>query len=54
MAETMDPNMCCQWLADTNSSDYSYTIVVPRVTSSSNLAFIARADGSQRTLDDGH
>ncbi len=37
-------------LADTNSSDYSYRLAIPRVTQSSNLSFIARADGSAENI----
>jgi len=33
-------------LPDGDSTDYSYTISLPRLTSSSNISFIARADGS--------
>ena len=37
-------------LPDANTSDRSYSIPLPRVTSSSNLAFIARADGSAENI----
>ena len=37
-------------LPDTNSTDYSYTLHVPRVTSPSNLAFYCRADGSAENI----
>ncbi len=33
-------------LPDTNSTDFSYSIDLPRVTSPSNLSFVARVDGS--------
>lgn len=45
-----DANFNPYGLTDTNSSDYSYTIALPRVTSSSNLTFIARADGSAENI----
>lgn len=32
--------------ADTNTTDYSYTWYVPRVTSPTNLSFVSRVDGS--------
>ena len=45
-----DANFNPYGLADTNSSDYSYTITLPRITSSSNLTFVARADGSAENI----
>jgi hypothetical protein len=45
-----DPNFNPYGLADTNSSDYTYRITLPRVTSSSNLSFVARADGSAENI----
>ena len=33
-------------LTDTNSADYSYTVNLPRITSATNVAFVARVDGS--------
>lgn len=33
-------------LADTNATDFTYSIDVPRVTSPTNLSFVARVDGS--------
>jgi len=33
-------------VADTNNSDFSYTWTIPRVTSPTNLRFVARVDGS--------
>ncbi len=37
-------------LADTNTTDYQYTINLPRVTNGANLSFIARADGSAENM----
>ena len=37
-------------LADSNTTDYQYTINLPRVTSGTNLSFIARADGSAENI----
>ena len=37
-------------LADANTSDYSYSLAIPRVTQSSNLTFVARADGSAENI----
>lgn len=45
-----DANFNPYGLPDTNSSDYAYTIRLPRVTQSSNLAFLARADGSAENI----
>jgi hypothetical protein len=33
-------------LTDTNATDYSYSIDLPRVTNATNLSFVARVDGS--------
>lgn len=45
-----DPNFNPYGLPDTNATDYSYTLNLPRVTSSSNLSFVARADGSAENI----
>ena len=45
-----DPSFNPYSLADTNTSDHSYSISIPRVTKSSNLTFIARADGSAENI----
>ena len=45
-----DPGFNPYGLADTNASDYAYSISLPRVTQSSNLTFIARADGSAENI----
>lgn len=41
-----DKNFNPYGLPDTNSTDYSYSIQLPRVTSATNLSFVARVDGS--------
>lgn len=41
-----DANFNPYGLADTNSSDFSYSIDLPRLTSATNVAFVARVDGS--------
>ena len=41
-----DPAFNPYGLTDTNSTDFSYTIDIPRVTNPSNLSFVARVDGS--------
>ncbi len=41
-----DPNFNPYSLSDNNSTDFSYTIYVPRVTVATNLRFVARVDGS--------
>ena len=41
-----DANFNPYGLADTNATDYSYSIDLPRVTSATNLSFVARVDGS--------
>jgi len=45
-----DPAFNPYGLPDTNTSDYSYSITLPRVTSATNLAFYARADGSAENI----
>ena len=45
-----DPNFNPYGLADTNAADYSYRLAIPRVTQSSNLTFMARADGSAENI----
>ena len=45
-----DPNFNPYGLADTNASDYSYSLTIPRVAQSSNLSFVARADGSAENI----
>ncbi|OGV45863.1 MAG: hypothetical protein A2X46_07585 [Lentisphaerae bacterium GWF2_57_35] len=45
-----DPAFNPYSLADPNASDYSYSLAIPRVTQSSNLTFIARADGSAENI----
>jgi glycosidase len=45
-----DPAFNPYGLSDANSADYTYSIRLPRVTSSSNLAFVARADGSAENV----
>ena len=37
-------------LPDANTTDYKYSISLPRVTSGTNLSFIARADGSAENI----
>ncbi len=37
-------------LADTNSTDFSYAVDMPRVTNATNLAFVARVDGSANNV----
>lgn len=37
-------------LADTNSSDYTYSIAIPRVTTGTNVVFQARVDGSANNV----
>lgn len=41
-----DPGFNPYGLADTNSSDYTYTYDLPRVTATNGLRFVARVDGS--------
>ena len=41
-----DANFNPYGLADTNTTDFSYSIDIPRVTSATNLSFVARVDGS--------
>ncbi|MFH0880201.1 MAG: alpha-amylase family glycosyl hydrolase [Lentisphaerota bacterium] len=45
-----DPAFNPYSLTDPDTSDYSYSLAIPRVTQSSNLAFIARADGSAENI----
>ena len=45
-----DPAFNPYGLPDANNSDYTYAMRIPRVTSSSNLAFVARADGSAENI----
>ena len=37
-------------VTDTNLTDYSYTLRVPRISSASNISFYARADGSAENI----
>ena len=41
-----DANFNPYGLTDTNATDFSYSINLPRVTSATNLSFVARMDGS--------
>lgn len=41
-----DPGFNPYGVAETNTSDYSYTWSIPRVTSATNIRFVARVDGS--------
>ncbi|MCE9613314.1 MAG: hypothetical protein K8T26_03505 [Lentisphaerae bacterium] len=41
-----DPAFNPYGVADTNATDFTYTYFVPRVTSGTNLSFVARVDGS--------
>lgn len=41
-----DPGFNPYGVADANTEDYAYTYYVPRVTSATNLRFVARVDGS--------
>lgn len=45
-----DPGFNPYGLPDANSTDYSYTIAIPRVTDGSNLSFVARGDGSAENM----
>ena len=45
-----DPGFNPYGLADANSTDYKYSITVPRVTSGADLSFIARTDGSAENI----
>ena len=45
-----DPGFNPYGLPDSNSTDYKYSMTVPRVTTGSNLRFIARADGSAENI----
>jgi len=41
-----DPGFNPYGVPDTNTTDYSYTWSIPRVTSATNIRFVARVDGS--------
>lgn len=45
-----DPNFNPYGLPDANASDYAYTTHLPRVRQSSNLTFLARADGTAENI----
>ena len=45
-----DPAFNPYGLADADTTDYSYSLAIPRVTQSSNLTFVARADGSAENI----
>ena len=45
-----DPGFNPYGVTDTNTSDYSYTWTVPRITSATNLQFVARVDGSAENV----
>jgi glycosidase len=45
-----DPAFNPYGLSDPDTTDYTYSIDLPRVTSSTNLSFIARADGSAENI----
>ncbi|MBS0658101.1 MAG: hypothetical protein JSR82_07630 [Verrucomicrobia bacterium] len=45
-----DPGFNPYGLPDANTTDYSYTIALPRVTDGTNLSFIARGDGSAENM----
>ncbi len=45
-----DPAFNTYGLPDAQTTDYTYAITLPRVTSSSNLTFLARADGSAENI----
>lgn len=45
-----DPGFNPYGLPDANTTDYSYTIGIPRVTDGTNLSFIARGDGSAENM----
>ena len=48
--EDGDANFNPYSLTDSCSTDFSYTIYIPRVTCATNLRFVARADGSCKNL----
>lgn len=45
-----DPAFNPYGLADSNTTDYRYSIQIPRVTDGSNLRFVVRADGSAENV----
>jgi glycosidase len=45
-----DPAFNPLGLPDADNTDYAYTIDIPRVTSATNLRFVARADGSAENI----
>lgn len=45
-----DPAFNPNGLADADNSDYAYTVSIPRVTSATDLKFVARADGSAENI----
>lgn len=45
-----DPNFNPYEVADTNATDYSYTIAIPRVTGGTNVTLAVKGDGSAETL----
>jgi len=45
-----DPGFNPFGVADTNSEDFAYTWFVPRITSGTNLRFVARVDGSAKNV----
>jgi len=45
-----DPGFNPYGVADSNATDYAYTYYVPRITSGTNLQFIARVDGSAKNV----
>ena len=45
-----DPDFNPYGVADTNNTDFSYTIAIPRVTGGTNVTLAVKADGSAETL----
>ena len=45
-----DPNFNPYNVADTNNTDYAYTIAIPRVTGGTNVTLAVKADGSAESL----
>ena len=45
-----DPNFNPYGVADTNATDYSYSIAIPRVTGGTNVTLAVKADGSAEKL----
>ena len=45
-----DPNFNPYGVADTNATDYAYTIAIPRVTGGTNVTLAVKGDGSAETL----